>query len=66
MSPALTVDSTFDPALIDLALTLADAAGEVIRPLFRGDLQAEYKAASSPIVTIADREAERVMRGLIE
>jgi histidinol phosphatase-like enzyme (inositol monophosphatase family) len=62
MSPALSVD----PTLISLALTLADAAGEVIRPLFRGDLQAEYKAASSPIVTIADREAERVMRGLIE
>jgi histidinol phosphatase-like enzyme (inositol monophosphatase family) len=52
--------------LIDLAHRLADASAEVIRPLFRGDLQSEYKQASSPIVTIADRQAERVMRELIE
>ncbi|MCF2971795.1 histidinol-phosphatase [Synechococcus sp. Nb3U1] len=50
---------------IELAQALADAAGAVIRPLFRGDLQAEYKQARSPIVTVADREAERAMRALL-
>ncbi|MFQ3614119.1 MAG: histidinol-phosphatase [Cyanobacteriota bacterium] len=50
---------------IELAQALADAAGAVIRPLFRGDLQAEYKEARSPIVTVADREAERAMRALL-
>ncbi|MFS8802857.1 histidinol phosphate phosphatase [Synechococcus sp. R60.2] len=50
---------------IELAQALADAAGAVIRPLFRGELQAEYKEARSPIVTVADREAERAMRALL-
>ncbi|MFS8908337.1 histidinol-phosphatase [Synechococcus sp. OH2] len=53
------------PEWIALAQALADAAGAVIRPLFRGELQAEYKEARSPIVTIADREAERAMRALL-
>ena len=50
---------------IELAQALADAAGAVIRPLFRGELQAEYKEARSPIVTVADREAEQAMRALL-
>ncbi|MEN9201647.1 MAG: histidinol-phosphatase [Thermostichus sp. DG_1_6_bins_120] len=50
---------------IELALALADAAAAVIRPLFRGNLQAEYKEARSPIVTVADRQAERAMRDLL-
>ncbi|MDX2272875.1 MAG: histidinol-phosphatase [Cyanobacteriota bacterium] len=62
--------SSFDPSgldaqLIPLALDLADAAGEVIRPLFRGELHAEYKPAASPIVTIADRQAEQRMRQIL-
>ena len=47
-----------------LAHKLADAAGTVIRPYFRTDLDIETKADESP-VTIADREAERIMRTLI-
>ncbi len=62
----MTSDPPVDPQLMQLAQMLADAAGQVIRPLFRGELQTEYKEARSPIVTIADREAERVMRDLIE
>ncbi|QUL37462.1 inositol monophosphatase family protein [Erythrobacter sp. JK5] len=51
----------------DLALAnrLADAAGEAIRPLFRGDWQAETKADHSA-VTDADRAAEAAMRAIIE
>jgi len=49
----------------DLAGRLADAAGEVIRRYFRtGAVEVIDKADDSP-VTIADREAEGVMRGLI-
>ena len=48
-----------------LANRLADAAGEIIRPHFRADLDIEIKADESP-VTIADREAERAMRAIIE
>lgn len=51
----------------DLALAhaLADAAGSVIRPRFRGEYDHERKADRSP-VTEADRAAEAVMRKLIE
>ena len=51
----------------DLALAerLADAAGEAIRPLFRGDWQAETKDDHSA-VTEADRAAETAMRAIIE
>ncbi|MDY7097899.1 MAG: inositol monophosphatase family protein [Pseudomonadota bacterium] len=51
----------------DLALAnaLADAAGSVIRPFFRGDFDQERKADRSP-VTEADRAAEAAMRKLIE
>lgn len=50
---------------IDLAHRLADAAGEVIKPLFRNKLDIISKDDMSP-VTIADRNAELVMRELIE
>lgn len=50
---------------VDLAHRLADAAGDAIRPHFRAGVDIENKADESP-VTIADREAERVMRALIE
>ena len=52
------------PAYIDLANQLADAAGQVIRPYFRANAANEVKADKSP-VTIADKKAEEVMRGLI-
>ena len=48
-----------------LALCLADAAGEAIRPYFRQPLTVDDKADLSP-VTIADRAAEQVMRALIQ
>lgn len=47
-----------------LALDLADAAGPVTRQHFRGGVPMDAKADESP-VTIADREAERVMRELL-
>lgn len=43
---------------------LADAAGTVIKPYFRASITIDQKADDSP-VTIADREAEDVMRRLI-
>jgi len=43
---------------------LADRAGEVLRRHYRAPIAVDYKADESP-VTIADREAERVMRDLI-
>ncbi|HJP23607.1 MAG: inositol monophosphatase family protein [Alphaproteobacteria bacterium] len=53
------------PAFIDLAGRLADAAGVVARRYFRQPVDVEAKADQSP-VTVADREAEAVMRELIE
>ena len=50
---------------IALANRLADAAGAAIRPLLRGDWQAEVKADHSA-VTEADRAAEAAMRAIIE
>ena len=52
-------------AELDLAHRLADAAGEAIRPLFRGDWASEKKADRS-LVTEADRAAEAAMRAIIE
>ena len=51
----------------DLALAnrLADAAGAVIRPLFRGTWSEERKADRS-YVTEADRAAEAAMRAILE
>ncbi len=56
---------TCPPEFIDLAHRLADAAGEVIKPLFRNKLDIISKDDMSP-VTVADRNAELVMRELIE
>lgn len=53
------------PADIELAERLANAAGAVIRPLFRANFDVETKADASP-VTEADRAAEGAMRRLIE
>ena len=49
---------------IELAERLAAASGEVIRRHFRTPFAIEQKSDATP-VTIADREAERVMRELI-
>jgi myo-inositol-1(or 4)-monophosphatase len=46
------------------AVAAADAAGAVIRPLFRGAVAADLKADQSP-VTIADRNAELAMRAAL-
>nr|WP_298924820.1 histidinol-phosphatase [uncultured Erythrobacter sp.] len=50
---------------LELANALADAAGNAIRPLFRGDWNHERKSDASP-VTEADRAAEAAMRAIIE
>ncbi|OUR75261.1 hypothetical protein A9Q83_17655 [Alphaproteobacteria bacterium 46_93_T64] len=50
---------------IDLANRLADAAGEIIRPLFRQKIDIVSKDDASP-VTIADQNAEMAMRQIIE
>ncbi|MBX9695802.1 MAG: histidinol phosphate phosphatase [Cyanobacteria bacterium] len=61
MSEILVEEST-----IALACELADAARQVIRPLFRNrELEVEYKEANSPIVTAADRGAEEAMRRIL-
>ena len=57
----MTQTPTVDPAFLALANTLADAAGRVIRQYFRTAVAIDDKADESP-VTVADREAERVMR----
>lgn len=46
------------------AAEAVDAAGAVIRPLFRGSVAADLKADQSP-VTIADRNAELAMRAVL-
>jgi histidinol phosphatase-like enzyme (inositol monophosphatase family) len=50
--------------LIAAAEAAADAAGDVIRPLFRQGVAADVKSDASP-VTIADRDAEQAMRALL-
>ena len=50
---------------LELAHRLAEAAGDVIRPLFRREIDIISKDDSSP-VTIADRNAEMAMRNIIE
>ena len=44
---------------------LADAAGDAIRPFFRGDIGLEDKDDASP-VTLADRAAETAIRRLLD
>ena len=51
-------------AMLSLAVHLAEAAGEAIRPYFRQPITVDDKADLSP-VTIADRTAEAAMRRLI-
>lgn len=49
-----------------LAMRLADAAGDAIRPYFRAaDLDTEKKGDASP-VTVADRAAEEAMRRILK
>ena len=50
---------------IALALRLADAAGEAIRPHFRSGLSLERKGDATP-VTVADRAAEEAMRRILK
>ncbi len=64
MIGALVFDAC-PPAYIDLAGRLADAAGAVARRYFRQPVDVEAKADQSP-VTVADRQAEAVMREIIE
>jgi inositol-phosphate phosphatase/L-galactose 1-phosphate phosphatase/histidinol-phosphatase len=52
-------------AFLALALRLADAAGEAVRPYFRQPLTVDDKPDLTP-VTAADRAAEEAMRSLIE
>lgn len=49
---------------IALAHRLADAAGEAIRPYWRGEIGLEAKGDASP-VTLADRAAEEAMRRVL-
>jgi histidinol phosphatase-like enzyme (inositol monophosphatase family) len=51
-------------AYVDFAQRLADASGAVIRRYFRTPVQVDDKPDETP-VTIADREAEAVMRRMI-
>jgi myo-inositol-1(or 4)-monophosphatase len=53
-----------DPAFIAAAEEAADAAGAVIRPLFRSALLVEAKGDASP-VTEADRGAEQAIRAIL-
>lgn len=53
-----------NPAFITLAHALADASAELLARYFSTTLNVETKADASP-VSIADREAEKIMRELI-
>jgi fructose-1,6-bisphosphatase/inositol monophosphatase family enzyme len=50
---------------IALALRLADAAGEAIRPYFRSGVESERKGDATP-VTLADRAGEEAMRRILK
>jgi inositol-phosphate phosphatase/L-galactose 1-phosphate phosphatase/histidinol-phosphatase len=50
---------------IALALRLADAAAEAVRPHFRAGLASERKGDATP-VTLADRAAEEAMRRILK
>jgi len=60
----VTAAENCPPELVDLAHSMADAAGTVARRYFRTPIAVDTKPDSSP-VTIADREAEAAMRTLI-
>lgn len=49
---------------LELALRMAEEAGRAILPYFQTTLQVETKADNSP-VTLADRKAEELLRGLM-
>ncbi|MBI5172778.1 MAG: histidinol phosphate phosphatase [Candidatus Melainabacteria bacterium] len=74
-SSPLKLDAGFGSCredLLALALRAADNAAAVVRHYFESQFQSgagfviEHKDAASPLVTIADREAERAIRSLIE
>ena len=50
--------------MLGFAQPLAYASGEVIRHYYRAGYQVEWKADESP-VTVADRQAEEIMREMI-
>jgi len=52
--------------LVDAASQLADISGKIIRGYFRQAFETEFKEAASPIVTIADRQAEEALRNFVE
>lgn len=54
-----------DDPFVELAGRIADAAGAVIMKYFRAPMEVSAKPDQSP-VTVADGEAEKAMRGLIE
>jgi inositol-phosphate phosphatase / L-galactose 1-phosphate phosphatase / histidinol-phosphatase len=62
-APTAAAGPALDAALA-LAVELADAAGEAIRPYFRQPIRVDDKPDLSP-VTVADRAAEAAMRRLI-
>jgi histidinol phosphatase-like enzyme (inositol monophosphatase family) len=57
-------DMVVTPEMLQAAEAAADAAGAVIRPLFRSTLLVEAKGDASP-VTEADRAAEQAIRTLL-
>lgn len=61
----MNAQTTCPPAFLALAHAMADAAAETIRPWFRKRIEVDAKADASP-VTIADRDAETIMRRMIE
>jgi myo-inositol-1(or 4)-monophosphatase len=63
MPPPSAADAV-TPEMIVAAEAAADAAGAVIRPLFRSALLVEAKGDASP-VTEADRAAEQAIRALL-
>lgn len=59
------MSETCPAPLVALAEHLADSSGPVVRRYFRTNVAVDDKADASP-VTIADREAERTIRAIIE
>jgi len=49
---------------LETALEAARAAGEIILRYYHGDFEVELKADQTP-VTVADREAEEVIRSVL-
>lgn len=50
---------------IQLANRMADKSGEIIQKYFRTPFETDHKSDDSP-VTIADREVEKALRGILE